>query len=65
MNFGGFVLNVVCCAIIETIAGILLPEGRMKSFTMSTLGLFLFFSIVYPFISYIFGGGFDDLIVNL
>ncbi len=52
-----FIINIVCCTIFEVLAGILLPEGRLRKFTLSVVGLYLFCSIAYPIISFLMGDG--------
>lgn len=52
----GFIINIVGCVVLEVLAGILLPEGKMKKFALSIISLFLFYSLVYPLCDYILEG---------
>lgn len=48
MGFNGFVLNIVFGVIVEVLVGVLLPEGRMKKFTLSVISVFLLYIIITP-----------------
>ncbi len=63
--FSGFIVNVVCCAVLQIIASIMLPEGRMRAFTLSIIGLYLFFSIVSPLCDFLFEGGVESIFSSL
>ena len=51
--FSDFILNLVCCCVMDVIAGVLLPEGRIRKLALSVISLFLFCCLVMPLISFL------------
>jgi len=42
--------NIVGCSIMQVLSSILLPEGKIKKFVLSTISIILFYAIVSPLI---------------
>ena len=59
-----FIINIAIVATIEALASIVVPEGRMKTFVLSVLSLFLFFSIVYPLCQMLGSGGLEEILLQ-
>ena len=60
--FGGFIISVVNCVILEVLASLLLPEGKIKKFALSIISVFLFYSIVYPLCGFIKSDGLQSIV---
>lgn len=46
-----FVVNLVSCTILKTLLSIILPEGKMKKFVSSVVGMVLFYCLIVPIVS--------------
>lgn len=64
MNFSSFMISVVCCSLLQILAGVIIPEGRMRGFVMSIISVFLFFSLVYPLCKFIMGADIENLLFD-
>ncbi len=42
------IVNLVGCVFIEVLSGVLLPEGKMRKFSLSIISFFMFYCLVYP-----------------
>ena len=40
-----FVINLVSCVVLRTLTSILMPDGKIKSFASSMIGLILFYCL--------------------
>lgn len=42
----GFIYSIVCLVVIKSVLTIIIPEGRMKNFSLSMVNVLMFFNIV-------------------
>ena len=53
MDLNLFIANIVGCAILEVMCGVILPEGKMRKFVLSIVGIYLFYAVVFPITSFV------------
>jgi len=53
MNVNNIIYNIVGCVFLEVVSGLLLPEGRMKNFTLMMVGFYLFYVVLCPIIDFV------------
>ena len=48
-----FIYSIVCFVVIKSVLTIIIPEGKMKNFSLSMVNVLMFFNIVSTFFEFI------------